>query len=160
MSCEGPVLPVCPRPQHPAAPPVSRALPAMALNPRIRRVALSQCGRNRSSSASDHQLLQVPNSVALSPGANSAFSGTENPESSLPTSLSLSPCSLQPPGDYLRSSSLPRNVRGSSAEPAPYLLSSQSADRELRAALSPRFIRRTATVDTNMISKEEYDVSV
>ena len=32
--------------------------------------------------------------------------------------------------------------------------------RALKAALSPRFMRRTATVDTNMISKEEYEVSL
>ena len=144
MSCEGPVVSV--RPQHALAP--STHLSAMSLDPRNSHLFL-QKSRARSSSASG-QLLEVPEPGSLS---KSAPSSPVNPESSLPVSLS-------PSSDFYRSASLPRGVRGVSAEPAQNSLSNSTPEHSMRGALSPRFIRRTATIDTTMISKEEFDVSV
>lgn len=146
MSCEGPVLSVF---QHP---PSSNHFSAMAGDPRKRH--LFSLTRERSASANEH-ILEIPDDslpqVQLAP---------PSPVASLPHNLShhLSPRTLTLPSSYGRSSSLPRGLRGSSAEPES--LSQSSPTRALKASISPRFIRRTATVDTNMISKEEYEVSL
>ena len=146
MSCEGPVLSVF----HP--PPPANHFSAMAGDPRKRHIF--SLTRERSSSANE-RLLEVPED-SLPP----AQLAPPSPIASLPPHLSshLSPRTLTLPSGYARSASLPRGTRGGSADPE--ALSMSNPTRALKAALSPRFMRRTATVDTNMISKEEYEVSL
>ena len=143
MSCEGPLLQV--HPQHPSSPHYS----AMAsLDPRN-----SHIFRPRSNSSSGH-MLQVPGDNALveshsSPSSPTHSGGSNDPSNSLVLPLGSS--------NFTRSASLPRGMRGKSAEPQDPL-SSSVTERSMRAVLSPRFIRRTATIDTYNMHKEEFEV--
>lgn len=140
MSCEGPLLQV--HPQHPPSPHYS----AMTLDPRN-----SHLFRHRAASTSE-QLLQVPDDSY--PQSNSSPPSPTHLESSLPTSL------LLPISNISRSSSLPRHIRGVSAEPAVETMSLSSVSKhDTKRPSSPRIFRR-ATVDTTMMHKEEFDVSM
>jgi serine/threonine protein kinase len=89
-------------------------------------------------------MLQVPGSEAEPP-----LSSQPDPAAN---SLSLPLAG----SNFSRSASLPRVIRGRSAEPESSLPVSVKKDG-IRAPLSPRFIRRTATVDTNNMRKEEFE---
>ena len=135
MSCEGPLLQV--NPHH------NPYSPMASLDPRN-----SHIFRPRASSASGNVLLQVEE-VPPEPRSSPSSPTHVQPTSSLTLPLSAA---------FSRSASLPRGLRGRSAEPNPSL-SNSATEQSLRTAMSPRFIRRTATVDTNNMHKEEFEVS-
>ena len=145
MSCEGPLLQV-----HPSHSPTSPLYSPMA---RSSHLFLPK-GRPRANSASG-QVLEVPGDNSPSFPLSTPSSPT-HPESSL-ISNSLA---LPLESNFLRSASLPRGTRAGSAEPMSEDQLSQSVTcrSSMRAALSPRFIRRTATVDTSNMRKEEFEV--
>jgi [calcium/calmodulin-dependent protein kinase] kinase len=139
MSCEGPLLQV--NPHHNPSPCYS---PMASLNPRNCHLF-----RPRATSASG-QMLQVPGSEdEIPPEPRSTPSSPTQLEPTTSLTLPLSAA-------FSRSASLPRGIRGRSAEPnSP--LSNSATEQSLRSALSPRFIRRTATVDTTSMHKEEFE---
>ena len=141
MSCEGPLLQVSPHLN-----PSPCYSPMASLNPRN-----SHLFRPRATSATA-QMLQVPGSEdEIIPEPQSTPSSPTHPEPTTSLTLPLSAA-------FSRSASLPRGIRGRSVEPnSP--LSNSATEQSLRSAISPRFIRRTATVDTNNMHKEEFEVS-
>lgn len=60
--------------------------------------------------------------------------------------------------DIQRSLSMPRGIRGLSAEPNPTKSLPSSKSTEFRAAISHRMIRRAETVETSHFSKEDFEV--
>ena len=140
MSCEGPLLQV--NPHHNPSPCYS---PMASLDPRNCHIF-----RPRATSASG-QMLRVPGSEdEILPEPRSTPSSPTQLEPTTSLTLPLSAA-------FSRSASLPRGIRGRSAEPnSP--LSNSATEQSLRSAISPRFIRRTATVDTTSMHKEEFEV--
>ena len=129
MSSEGPVISMQPVSTMSGSPPHIRS----SMNKHL----MSIPRRERSSSTSD-------------------VSSPTQQHHLLPPSPLVDP--IQRSVDIQRSLSMPRGVRGLSAEPNPSKSLPASKSTDFRSALSHRMIRRAETVETTHFSKEDFEV--
>ena len=144
MSLEGPVISAQPVPVM-SLNPTQRLLGPRPMNKQLMNIQK----RDRSSSASD---VPATRATTLKQPFTPPLTARNASHSPNYLSVSMGPSSH----DIHRSQSMPRGMRASSAEPD--ATQSLRLRQGVRATLSPRFMRRSETIDTDTIVKAEYEV--